>query len=360
MLEAKAAGSDEDHADDDNDDDDDGPTCLICLGPIEDLTVLPLCQHSCFCFECIVRWAELKRKCPLCQRSVGPYVVHSIRADDDCLRYHLRPPIDAATDGAFASSSSSSTSSPYSSSTLAAQQRQRQQENESIRRQLAHRVGARRPARRPSTEAQRDADLALARRKHVYRTGSYVLHVGSNRYTGFHAPPTPSRIATSATLQQRLAAFVRRDLYAWPNLDVEFLTTYTLSIMKSLDIQSNEAINLLSDFLGPDGAPHFAHEVATFLRSGRDLKAYDACRWVRYPMAPAEAAPAAPSAAAAAAAAAASASSSSSSAVVAGSRGVQKAGRPRKKRRSDTGALEPNDDPPDPQPHPQLHRCERT
>ncbi|KAN0064097.1 hypothetical protein ACQY0O_003261 [Thecaphora frezii] len=79
-----------DSDDDDNDDNDvasvapsTSASCLICLGSIQDRTVLPACQHSCFCFECIVRWAELKRRCTLCQRDIGAYVIHSMRRDDD-------------------------------------------------------------------------------------------------------------------------------------------------------------------------------------------------------------------------------------------------------------------------------------
>ncbi|KAN0062956.1 hypothetical protein ACQY0O_004778 [Thecaphora frezii] len=276
-----------DSDDDDNDDDDvASASCLICLGSIQDRTVLPACQHSCFCFECIIRWAELKRRCPLCQRDIGAYVIHSIRRDDDYLRYHLRPPLEhdpllqghAERGVAFASSSSS----------LSGAMQRRAEENRAIRRQLANRIGARRPggARSSTTQESEDqhlADLALARRKNVYRNGAYALHVGSNRYTRFRAAPTPSQIAASPTIQQRLAAFVRRELYVWPNLDVEFLTTYTVSIMKSLDVQRDEALALLVEFLGPEGAHHFAHEVTAFLRSGREMKEYDACRWLRYP-----------------------------------------------------------------------------
>ncbi|KAN0064098.1 hypothetical protein ACQY0O_003262 [Thecaphora frezii] len=164
----------------------------------------------------------------------------------------------------------------------------RAEENRTIRRQLANRIGARRPGGAQSStmqesEDQRLADLALARRKNVYRNGACALHVGSNRYTRFRAAPTPSQIAASPTIQQRLAAFVRRELYVWPNFDVEFLTTYTVSVMKSLDVQQDEAVVLLAEFLGPEGAHHFAHEVTALLRSGREMKEYDACRWLRYP-----------------------------------------------------------------------------
>lgn len=33
------------------------PSCIICLGPIVDRTILPSCSHDAFCFECLLVWA---------------------------------------------------------------------------------------------------------------------------------------------------------------------------------------------------------------------------------------------------------------------------------------------------------------
>lgn len=84
-------------------------------------------------------------------------------------------------------------------------------------------------------------------------------------------------MTASPELQRRATVFIRRELWAWPNIDIEFLTTYSVSIMKAIDIRSDGAIRLLSDFLGPDGAEHLTHEVCAYLRSPyKDLAAYDA------------------------------------------------------------------------------------
>jgi hypothetical protein len=32
------------------------PSCIICLGPIVDRTILPACSHDAFCFECLLVW----------------------------------------------------------------------------------------------------------------------------------------------------------------------------------------------------------------------------------------------------------------------------------------------------------------
>lgn len=68
-----------------------------------------------------------------------------------------------------------------------------------------------------------------------------------------------------------------------PSVDVRFLVTYVVSIIKSMDIRSEGAAKLLAELFGDDDdseghglADHFCHEVMTFLRSGaRTCKEFD-------------------------------------------------------------------------------------
>jgi len=73
---------------------------------------------------------------------------------------------------------------------------------------------------------------------------------------------------------------MRRELRVWSSVDVEFLTTYVLSLLKAIDIRSEPAVRLLREFLDPsgehgprnglefpNGTEHFAHELYSFLRS---------------------------------------------------------------------------------------------
>lgn len=75
-----------------------GISCLICLASdVEDQAILPLCRHSLFCFLCIVQWAQVKRTCPLCVQSIGPYILHEVKSDREYKRYYLRPAYDESS-----------------------------------------------------------------------------------------------------------------------------------------------------------------------------------------------------------------------------------------------------------------------
>lgn len=100
--------------------------------------------------------------------------------------------------------------------------------------------------------------------------------------TRFRPNPTPREIHDDPVLVTRATTFMRRELRVWQLVDVEFLTTYILSLLKAIDIRSDPAIRLLAEFLDTDGSPypraaeHFAHELYSFLRSPyKDLRRYD-------------------------------------------------------------------------------------
>ncbi|GAW04599.1 ring finger domain protein [Lentinula edodes] len=129
-------------------------------------------------------------------------------------------------------------------------------------------------------------ERALAKRKWIYRHDLYAKHVASNSYTRFRPFPTPAQFAASPDLISRTTSFLRRELLVWMDLDVEFLTTFIISLMKAIDIRSESAVKLLAEFLDMDApyveggrhvnAEHFAHEVYSYVRSPyKDLFVYD-------------------------------------------------------------------------------------
>ncbi|KAF8579148.1 hypothetical protein K439DRAFT_1638217 [Ramaria rubella] len=256
---------------------DDEDYCVICLHHIRDRTVLP-CAHDRLCFECIYVWCQQSRKCPLCNASIGPFLIHNFRSKYDYSKYYLSP-LELSTPNA----------GPLARSEFIPRTRGRTrgpQPHWGTRRRNAS--GS--PERR---DREDELELAIARRRWVYRHGLYAKHVASNPYTRYHPAPTPAQISSSPDLISRTTIFVRRELRVWVNLDVEFLTTFILSLMKTLDLRSEPAVKLLAEFLDMDtpyyvgepeadstgrfkNAEHFSHELYSYLRSPfRELAAYD-------------------------------------------------------------------------------------
>ncbi|KAF9506541.1 hypothetical protein BS47DRAFT_395754 [Hydnum rufescens UP504] len=135
--------------------------------------------------------------------------------------------------------------------------------------------------------SQDELHRAIEKRKWVYRHNLYAKHMASNSHTRYRPYPAPSQFALSEELISRATAFLRRELRVWVNLDVEFLTAFVLSLLRTIDIRSEPAIRVLAEFLDLGGAPytegaaksnaeHFAHELYAFLRSPyRELSVYD-------------------------------------------------------------------------------------
>ncbi|KAI0049098.1 hypothetical protein FA95DRAFT_1489782 [Auriscalpium vulgare] len=248
----------------DTDEESDSEQCAICLQSITDRTLIPTCSHE-FCFECLVVWCEQSRRCPLCSQATGDHLIHHIRSKYDYQKHYLpplrtsprplRPPIGRGGSLAHAN-----------------------------RRPRRERAWGRRDG-----AAQDEADAlerAISWRRWIYRHDLYAKHVASNPYTRYRPFPTPAQFAAAPDLISRTTVFLRRELQVWPNTDVEFLVTFVVSLMKSIDIRSESAVKLLSEFLDMDtpyvpggrhvNAEHFAHEIYCYLRSPyRDLTLYD-------------------------------------------------------------------------------------
>ncbi|KAJ9480353.1 RING-type domain-containing protein [Pseudozyma hubeiensis] len=244
----------------DDDDDDDDEWCLIChTHPIVDRTFLPACLHSQFCFVCILRWIDIKRTCPLCLRSIGNFVIHSVRSDDDFLRYHLPPPPLLVRS---ASTTTASTS----------------------RREITTQVQRARTTRVSHTDPLQANVLAF--RRFVYRNSLYAHHIGSNPRTGFSAAPTPARIRhdtrhATGEIVTRISTFLRRELSLFPGVDVEFVTKYVVSLTQVWPLPDDSMVKLVAEVLGEEAeegrARHLLHELECWLRSGRrELSRWDA------------------------------------------------------------------------------------
>ncbi|KAL5521898.1 hypothetical protein ACEPAF_1752 [Sanghuangporus sanghuang] len=206
---------------------------------------------------------EQSRRCPLCTRTIGTYLIHHIRSNYDYQKYHL-PPLR---------------SSPPPIQPL------RRVRGSSIHRRPGQERRWGRRQRRDQDVAD-ELERAIDRRRWIYQNRLFAKHVGSNRASRYRPFPTPAQFSASPDYISRATIFIRRELRVWPNLDVEFLTTFILSLMKGIDIRSESAVKLMAEFLDMDcpylegrrfpNAEHFVHELYSFLRSPyKTLSAYD-------------------------------------------------------------------------------------
>ncbi|KIL58173.1 hypothetical protein M378DRAFT_338376 [Amanita muscaria Koide BX008] len=245
-----------------------GSGCSICLQGISDQTILPTCSHE-FCFECLLIWTKQSRRCPLCSREIGEYLIHNVRSKHDFSKHYLTP----------------LRSSPVPQNPLISVANLNLRRVSSRRRPTVRERERERRQRQELNEVDK-LQQSIGKRRWVYRNGLYAKHVASNAFTRYKPYPSPAQFSMSPDLISRTTSFVRRELQIWPNLDIEFLTTFTISIMKSIDIRSESAIKLLAEFLDMDSsyveggrhvnAEHFAHEIYSFVRSPyRDIFVYD-------------------------------------------------------------------------------------
>ncbi|KAF9041721.1 hypothetical protein BDZ89DRAFT_1009489 [Hymenopellis radicata] len=222
------------------DDEDVADDCPICLHPYTRITSVPLCSHR-FCFDCILRWTDQSRKCPLCNQTIGDYLLCG-RTKHFLSRAPGLLPLRS--------------------------------------------VQRRRPPSRTTIWGPRSAVLseqdrvqqAIERRRSIYQRNLYAKRVSSNVSRPY---PTPEQFSELPELVARTTAFLRRELRIWPHLDVEWLSTFIISFMKSVDIRSEHAIEYLVEFLDVDGERrntlHFVHEVYMFVCSPfQNLFMYDA------------------------------------------------------------------------------------
>ncbi|KAL0061336.1 hypothetical protein AAF712_011853 [Marasmius tenuissimus] len=255
----------EPHEDEEIPEDLDEDHCSICLQAVADRTVVPTCSHE-FCFECLLIWTEQSRRCPLCSQNIGEHVIHNIRSRYDYQK-HFLPPLRSKSPQML----------PLRTSALAGNRRRTR-----IPREIRQRS---RREREERIEADR-FERAVEHRRWLYKHDLYAKHVASNSHTRYRPYPTPAQFSASQELISRATTFLRRELLVWPDLDIEFLTTFIISLMKAIDIRSESAVKLLAEFLDMDApyvegrrhvnAEHFAHEVYSYIRSPyKDLFIYD-------------------------------------------------------------------------------------
>ncbi|KAI8597341.1 hypothetical protein EDD21DRAFT_418803 [Dissophora ornata] len=301
----------------------DSSHCVICLSVCVDRTVLETCRHE-FCFHCILQWSIISHACPLCIR-IFESCIHEIRDDTHYTVHRFEPLLSASKKSSTSIMSSSSSTSAATSSTS-----HQMAVPYGIIRQLYGPPQRRRHAR-SGQHAHRDETLdersvaeqqqqALEQRRHVYRHRLFVKHVGANRISGFQQI-TPETFRVFPHKLDRLIPWIRRELRAILSLSttpsyssgtntdeastssssspfsfppslssdtehlqhhryeeidtgLELIREYIVAVLKRYDLQTDQAHDLLKDFL-QESTEQFVHELMAFARSPHSIEAYD-------------------------------------------------------------------------------------
>ncbi|KAK0439690.1 uncharacterized protein EV420DRAFT_1650809 [Desarmillaria tabescens] len=239
--------------------DEEEDNCSICLQSLVDGTTGEVTFRIPWVRVLMIGDLEQSRKCPLCAQTIGEYLIYRIR-------------------GMIIKSITWRLSKPGSLPLRAVPVREPE-----VRRRRRRREWE----RRDQDEADK-LERSIEKRRWAYEHGLYAKHVASNGYTKYRPYPTPAQFAASQEMVSKTTMFLRRELRVWDDLDVEFFTTFTISLMKLIDIRSKSAVKLLAEFLDIDTggrgmAEHFAHEVYSYVRSPfKDLFVYDSA--VQYDM----------------------------------------------------------------------------
>jgi hypothetical protein len=264
--------------------------CVICLSDISEPSIARPCGHRNFDFMCLASWMSLKTTCPLCKSEISE-VHFDFNAQATTWKTYRVPHIglDPAPDQP--AQGEASQSNPALSNVTS----------------FLRRARDRRPFRnqRPATPQSPSAQDALEQRRNVYRKRLFSLHMGSNPTSGYR-DVTPQAFSDQVDVQSRVRAWIRRELQVFEFLNddgssaqtestgpavpeatrrrrqnnAEFVLEYIIAILKTVDIQSDHAEELLTDFLGRDHTKLFLHELRNFLRSPYSVEAWD--RHVQY------------------------------------------------------------------------------
>ncbi|KAI0475074.1 hypothetical protein GGR56DRAFT_496274 [Xylariaceae sp. FL0804] len=251
------------------------PSCVICLDSITEACEARPCGHRHFDYPCLLAWLARQSTCPLCKTSVhevGSAFEAADGGDQPC-RIHRVPQTRL-----------DSSAELFLSPGLSDQERR------------ADRL----PTRRRRALAPGAQQLAIWRRRDIYRHNLYALHVGSNPLSQYKEI-YPRRFELEPELVSRARAWLRRELQVFEFLQVppcpqrsegtmrrrranpaEYLLEYIIAILKTVDIQDSQghAETLLRDSLGRENARHLLHELKSFLRSPWSIEEWD--RRVRY------------------------------------------------------------------------------
>mmetsp|Transcript_9233 Transcript_9233/g.15840 ORF Transcript_9233/g.15840 Transcript_9233/m.15840 type:complete len:384 (-) Transcript_9233:514-1665(-) len=222
-------------------------SCPICLSEYESPALTDKCFHA-FCFACILQWAEVNARCPLCK---APFVsiIHAITSVSSYQRHWLpkhllaRQPSPAAPIDAPRVRPSTNTT----------------------------RVRRRRPVEWGEAHGRPSNGDGLSFRRRIYELGTPVRLFSSARPT----PIGAADVQRDKKLRERVEGWVRRELRALlHDDDLDIPAHCVLAAVLQHGPTAEKTVNELRWFVF-EHAELFAHELDAFARTHYDMETYD-------------------------------------------------------------------------------------
>ncbi|KAL5852460.1 hypothetical protein ACOSQ3_007578 [Xanthoceras sorbifolium] len=254
-----------------------GKKCPICLEILSDrrAAVLAVCTHG-YCLECIRKWSDLKRKCPLCNADFDSWFYKINLSSRNFLRQQL-PALTKGKTVIYESHPSSRASRRI------------------IRRSRDEFSGAERrtrplPWRRSFGLGRSGSSVPphiAAERKLQWRASAYTRHLQAVPLTPFLEQNVSRNNFQKERILQRIEPWIQRELQAIlgdpdPSIILHVVSTLFIANLDARFVAPPRQLGMEDDFLAPlrpflhNQTDMFWHELRCFAESSLTMETYDA------------------------------------------------------------------------------------
>lgn len=251
-------------------------SCPICLEIIHKhrAAVIAVCKHA-YCLDCICKWSNLKRNCPLCNKHFDSWFYYSNSSSKRFLKEQLPPLCKGKMDVSLESR-------PIVHDTRRVIQRTREELHSGGWRSRP--LPWRRSFGRPGSVPPHVIDeRKLQWRASVYRKGLQAVPLSSRNCLDQNTSLNDSE---RERMLRRIEPWIRRELQAIlgdpdPTIIVHVASSVLITILERKGIVNSDQTSVEDDLFGSlrqflhDQTNMFLHELRCFAESSLTMEAYD-------------------------------------------------------------------------------------